>query len=161
MLGFRYARPLSLKSQPAMDAGAGKTCAGLLQSLFPDINSACYWRRGAKVRCNKLLLPGVAIAVFDAKGLYAGRHGHHYSKGEAHAGLYVGQTDEGIWIIHQHEQSGGFIRQAFVRFNGKKADITKDKPFKGVSGVSGGSSILLEDKGDQYYVIKVGDSCAH
>jgi hypothetical protein len=56
------------------------------------------WRQGASVRDNPNIKPGTAIAVFDSDGRYGNQ-----TDGTSHAAIYLGQDDNGIYVIEQYK----------------------------------------------------------
>lgn len=66
-------------------------CVSYVTRVCPTIPvSTAAWRQGAVVKDNGKIVPGTAIATFDAKGRYYG-----------HAAIYVRQDDTGIYVYDQ------------------------------------------------------------
>ena len=68
------------------------------------------WRQGEAVKGNGKILPGTAIATFDAKGRYYG-----------HAAIYVRQDDKGIYVYDQWVTgiNPKAISPRVIKWNGK------------------------------------------
>ncbi len=69
------------------------------------------WRPGTKVRGNPDMVPGTAIATFEADGIYTSQSGNH-------AAIYVDQDETGIWVYDQWR--GQPVHFRLIRFTGGK-----------------------------------------
>jgi hypothetical protein len=120
-------------------------CAVLAQVLGRGrVPLVALWRRGARVR--GMFLPrGTVIAIFNSNGDYQGSKFAVHVSGFAHAALYVGQSSEGIEVVHQFHGCG-HIRGALIRFGDPKLDGHKS----GVHALGG----TLEDDGNNYFVVE-------
>ncbi len=87
------------------------------------------WKRGPKVRANKSIQAGTAIATFDANG----RYGNH-TGGRSHAAIYIGQDTEGLDVWDQY--TGTPVHRRSIKFRGGAVEV---KPV---------------NDGDAYYVIQ-------
>jgi hypothetical protein len=66
-------------------------CVSYVTHVCPTIPvNTNAWHQGAAVKDNGTILPGTAIATFNAKGVYYG-----------HAAIYVRQDDKGIYVYDQ------------------------------------------------------------
>jgi hypothetical protein len=147
MKRFVYPMAMSLLHHPGIGSGE---CTALAQYTLPG-NSApicpyhtSQWIRGEKVRGNRSLQRGTLIAIFH--------HGHYLSKygGVAHTALYVGQSDEGIEVIHQSK--GRLITGALIRFDNLKSP----GHLSGVSRRNRHFNVVTpEDEGDNYYTVTI------
>lgn len=92
----------------------GKTseCCSLAKDLSRVPQHTIYWERGEQVRGNLDIAVGTAIATFN---FYDERTHKGYGPssspwgrpGESHCGIYLGQSDKGILILHQWNSSEG------------------------------------------------------
>ena len=90
--GYVAADPERWIGQPSVGSGQ---CVALVQQAT-GAPLAAQWRRGALVKGNMALRPGIAIATFDPDG----RYGNH-TDGRSHAAIYLGQDAHGIRVIDQ------------------------------------------------------------
>lgn len=89
------------------------------------------WKRGEKVRDNKVIRPGTAIATFDSEGTYKNN-----TDGTSHAAIYVQQDAVGIQVWDQWKTRADGAGTRWIRF----------EPF--------GKSPKPVNDGDSYYVIE-------
>lgn len=104
---------------------AGKTPVGTKQCValvkeYAGAPQTSLWKEGARVKGDKTLKKGTAIATF-VDGKYQNR-----STGN-HAALYLSQDAAGIWVIDQWSTSGT-IRKRQLSFRGTKPDGTYVNP---------------------------------
>lgn len=76
------------------------------------------WRRGATVRGNPAIMPGTAIATFEADGTYTSRTGNH-------AAIYLGQDEAGLWVYDQWR--GQPVHKRRIRFEGGEGSMRGSK----------------------------------
>ena len=67
------------------------------------------WQECAAVRSNPHVVPGTAIATFDADGGYTSESGNH-------AAIYLSQDGRGIWVYDQWQ--GQPVHKRLIRFEG-------------------------------------------
>jgi hypothetical protein len=65
-------------------------CVSYVRTVCPSMPGTPSWKKGKAVKDNKDILPGTAIATFNAAGNYFG-----------HAAIYVSQNKEGIVVYDQ------------------------------------------------------------
>ncbi len=83
-------------------------CVALVRE-WTGAPQAATWKRGAKVRGNKTIPIGTAIATFNPAGKYQG-----------HAAIYQGQSATAISVIDQWK--GCLANYRDIRFQGGKVD---------------------------------------
>ena len=155
MQRFVYPMACSLINHAKVGSGiyAGE-CAAIAQFTLPGNSSpicphpTADWRRGEKVRSNRSLQRGTLIAIFHPN--QAGEWRYVNKKGGiAHTALYVGQSDEGIEVVHQW-QGPHPIKGTLIRFGGNKVPGHD-------SGVSRRNQLFNivtpEDDADNYYTV--------
>ena len=71
------------------------------------------WTEGDRVKGNKKLKPGAAIATFQ-DGKY-----HNKTDGSSHAAIYMSQDEDGLYVIDQWKGQPAHAR--CIRFRGGKA----------------------------------------
>jgi hypothetical protein len=127
--------------------GSGE-CTALAQFTLPgNTTPLCpyptsQWTPGEKVRGNLTLQRGTLIAVFHLRR-YPSKYG-----GVTHTALYIGQTDEGIEVIHQ--SLGRPITGALIRFD----DLKSPGHLSGVSHRNRHFNIVTpEDDGNNYFTV--------
>ena len=76
------------------------------------------WRPGARVRGNRSIARGTAIATFGVDGRYTSGTGNH-------AAIYVGQDHSGIWVYDQWR--GRPVSKRLIRFEGGKGSKRGNK----------------------------------
>ena len=92
--------------------GKNFQCASLTKALAPEVGSASTWQRGEQVQGNKNIPKGTPIATFDYYG-NPGTNGYGPASspgglsGSSHTGIYLGQNDQWLQILHQYSNSGG------------------------------------------------------
>ena len=162
--------------------GSGQ-CAALPMVLNPSIpKHVAHWKRGARVRGNLTLPPGTVIALFNTNLDYPGSRFWrtddpvtHKPFGIAHTALYMGQTSDGIEVVHQN-QTPNKITRSFIFFGGGGPRKQADKNGCYDVGVSKSGATLLwrekpndpryhwgvsktlhhaEDDGNNYYVVEL------
>jgi len=90
--------------------GNSSQCASLTHALAPKVPPASAWKRGVKVEGNDIPV-GTPIATFNHE--YDGTY--HYGPkdavggkhGVSHTDIYLGQSKEGVRILHQWPGSKG------------------------------------------------------
>lgn len=105
-------------SNPAALAGtvvANGQCVRYVQTVAA-VGNTSGWTQGASVLNNPDIMPGTAIASFDANGLY----GNH-EDGSSHAAIYVGPAPDGNGIIVEDQWQGQPVHQRQIRNDGGKA----------------------------------------
>lgn len=65
-------------------------CVSYVKTVCPALPRTADWKKGAKVRDNKDILPGTVIATFNAQDKY-----------EGHAAIYESQTSAGVLVYDQ------------------------------------------------------------
>jgi len=86
--------------------GRNSECASLTHYFAPQLPQASVWRRGDLVQGNMDIPPGTPIATFNFYG-QAGTNGYGPPaklggvSGESHTGIYLGQDENGVSILHQ------------------------------------------------------------
>lgn len=82
-------------------------CAALTKEVG-GMSATSTWKKGEKIQGNKTILPGTPIATFngdwgDGRGkVHYGPKGEPGGKsGQSHTGIYLGQDEDGIYIIDQ------------------------------------------------------------
>ena len=66
-------------------------CVSFVTRVCPTVpTSTGAWRQGKQVKGDITIVPGTAIAAFDANGRYYG-----------HAAIYEGQTPDGLNVVDQ------------------------------------------------------------
>lgn len=142
---FVYPMALSLLYHPGIGSGE---CTALAQFTLPGNAGpicpypAAEWRPGEKVRGNLSLQRGTLIALFH--------HGHYANKygGLAHTALYIGQSNEGIEVIHQslgRPITGGLIRFDYIKSPGHLSGVSHRNRLFNV--------VTPEDDGNNYYTV--------
>lgn len=129
---------------------------GLIPRLIPGSTPERYyprvadWVRGARVKGNALPR-GTVIAIFDSNGCYVGQSKHKYKGlGIAHTALYVGQSEQGIEVVHQF--GGTPPKGSLIRFGGGWIKGHRS----GVSAVNTSEKgIQPEDDADNYHVVEL------
>ena len=87
--------------------GAGH-CVNFIKAAAGVPRTAA-WQEGAAVRSNPHVVPGTAIATFDADGGYTSESGNH-------AAIYLSQDGRGIWVYDQWQ--GQPVHKRLIRFEG-------------------------------------------
>ena len=91
--------------------GQNGQCASLCKALVHGIGATSTWKRGAMVKGNSKIPIGTAIATFNFYNKGTNGYGPSSSpggeSGKSHTGVYLGQTSQGLMILHQFETSGG------------------------------------------------------
>jgi hypothetical protein len=140
---WTISKPERLEGQETVGVGPQQVnkgeCAALAQGLGKGVPHVAAWKRGTQVKQNRNLMPGTVIAVFDKNGDYVGQKHHAHPPGTAHTALYLAQTNEGMWVIHQYKNNLK-IKRTFIRFGGRS----------GVSSVGN----TLEDDASNYFVVE-------
>lgn len=109
-MSYRCTNAADYENKPVKGNGQ---CAVLVEMLA-GAPRAEFWKKGVGVR-GATILPGTAIATFDASGKYPNK-----STGN-HAALYMKQDGHGIEVIEQYKGLE-FIKRRKIRFmNGKPA----------------------------------------
>jgi hypothetical protein len=135
-MAYKVADPLKYVGQsPRLNKECHAECAFLAQSLT-SMPLTGDWTPGVKVRGN-LLPRGTIIAMFIDR-IYQNK------SGLAHTALYVGQSHEGIEVVHQYRGIDR-IKGTLIRFGGGTLKGHK-------SGVS--SNAPKENDADNYYVVE-------
>jgi len=86
--------------------GQNSECASLTHYFAPQLPPASEWRKGDLVQGNMDIPPGTPIATFNFYG-QAGTNGYGPPaklggvSGESHTGIYLGQDENGVSILHQ------------------------------------------------------------
>jgi hypothetical protein len=71
------------------------------------------WRRAGRVKGDREIPQGAAIATFDPNGSY----GNH-EDGRSHAAIYIAQNENGLTVYDQWK--GQVVHQRVIRFGGEK-----------------------------------------
>lgn len=101
---YLAARPAAFEGNVV---GAGH-CVDFVKAAASAPHTAA-WRKGPEVRGNPHILPGTAIATFEADGTYTNASGNH-------AAIYLGQDERGIWVYDQWR--GRPVHRRLIRFEG-------------------------------------------
>jgi len=99
-----------VKTPPIPNVGTGH-CVPLVQQ-YARCPQYSGWRQGAAVKDNTKIALGTAIATF-VNGKYPNAPTGN------HAALFIGQDEDGIWVVDQYKDSGG-IKGRHLRFKGMK-----------------------------------------
>ncbi len=83
-------------------------CVDYVKAAAGVPNTAA-WQPGPSVRGNAAIRPGTAIATFEPDGTYASRTG-------SHAAIYLGQDENGLWVLDQWR--GQPVHRRLIRFKG-------------------------------------------
>lgn len=83
----------------------GQQCASLTKALS-GVGAASTWQRGIQVKGNNIAI-GTPIATFNFNGNYGPSNAPGGISGGSHTGIYLGQSNAGIQILHQWNRSGG------------------------------------------------------
>ena len=92
--------------------GQNSECASLTHYFAPQLPPASEWRKGDLVQGNMDIPPGTPIATFNFYG-QAGTNGYGPPaklggvSGESHTGIYLGQDENGVSILHQFSRDNG------------------------------------------------------
>ena len=92
--------------------GKNSECASLTHAFAPQLPSASEWSMGELVQGNADIPPGTPIATFNFYG-QDGTNGYGPPaklggvSGESHTGIYLGQDENGVSILHQFSGRDG------------------------------------------------------
>jgi hypothetical protein len=81
------------------------------------------WLPGPWVRGNKSILPGTAIATFEADGTFTPKRGNH-------AAIYISQDAFGIWVYDQWREQP--VHKRLIRFEGGRGPGLKYRSNDGI-----------------------------
>ncbi len=107
-----------------VDDGAGGyrgECVSLVKKQCPLIPGTAHWRKSLPAKGSTSLLPGTAIATFDAAG--------RFESGRGHAAIYVGQSSSGIEVWDQYNHPPKPVGRRTLQFNDGKADVNNGNKF--------------------------------
>lgn len=115
-VSYRYAQAAKLAGEEWVGT---HECVALVQQ-YAKTPTTMYWREGSKVRGNRSLQEGTAIATFS-KGKYVNRRTGN------HAALYLSQDSTGIWVIEQFRSiKKGRIAKRHISFKCGKDSPSND-----------------------------------
>jgi len=148
---YQMARSFLVNNHPKLGSGE---CTALAQFTLPGNRGpicpypTADWRPGERVKGNLSLQTGTLIAIFH-HNRYTNKRG-----GIAHTALYIGQSNEGIEVVHQYVGHKP-IHGALIRFGGGKLNAH-------MSGVSKRNQLYRivtpEDDADNYYTVTLAPS---
>jgi|GEM_PF-2346606 len=101
-----------VSNQDGSYVGKNAQCASLTKALAPEVGAASTWQRGEIVQGNANIPIGTPIATFNYYG-NSGTNGYGPSSDpggisrSSHTGIYLGQDENGLWILHQYSGSHG------------------------------------------------------
>lgn len=136
-MSYLVPNPLSYVGHPPKFNKHHKAeCAFLAQSLTA-MPLAAHWKPGTKVKGNHSIPRGTVIAMF-INGVYQNK------SGLAHTALYVGQSKDGIEVVHQYNTIP-HIKGCLIRFGGgllagHTSGVSRNHP--------------LENDANNYYVVE-------
>ncbi|HWZ44658.1 MAG TPA: BPSL0067 family protein [Candidatus Saccharimonadales bacterium] len=87
-----------LDGRGGTDGKGTAQCVQLIKTLV-GAPPTSEWREGQKVTKDANIAPGTVIATFE-NGRYPQLHGEKATRNQ-HAAIYLGQTEEGIWVVEQ------------------------------------------------------------
>lgn len=87
-------------------AANAQQCASLTK-YFCGVGSASSWQAGAAVKGNSSISPGTCIATANYNGKYGPSNAPGGVSGGSHTGVYLGQNEKGVIMLHQWSGSGG------------------------------------------------------
>lgn len=88
--------------------GANQECASLTKEIG-GVGAASTWKQGEPVQGNADLEPGTPIATFNYGDSYGPPGAPGGASGVSHTGIYLGQSDAGVTMLHQWNGSGGAV----------------------------------------------------
>lgn len=129
-MAFIALNPRSYEGTPV---GTGH-CVPFVQEASGAPETAA-WKRGDRVKGNRAIQTGTAIATFGINGKYT-----NSLDGTSHAAIYVRQDKVGIYALDQWKNKDGSVHAVSprcIRFQG---------------GLAGHNAV---NDGDNYYVVEV------
>jgi hypothetical protein len=128
--------------QIGLYSGLNQQCASLTKQ-YSKVGAASGWKPDEQVQGGNIAV-GTPIATFnfgDEGNKQYGPPGTGGVSGQSHTGIYLGQDEKGVWLLHQYSNSGG----AFV----ERLDWKTSGPERIINGIT-----TYPESGNKYYAIK-------